>query len=77
MKHKPDIEIAQRSYDFFIEKFGSVTNGCKCMKISRNSVYQWKNGASAPSAYHLQYLTQLGADPKYLLTGKRTNNVNL
>lgn len=71
MKHKSDINIAKRCYEYLIEAFGSVTNASKHTKISRNTIYSWYNGETVPGAYYLQYLTQLGADPKYLLTGNQ------
>ena len=79
MKHKTDINIAKRCYEYLIAKYGSVSNASKHTQIRRGIIYNWANGTFTPSAYYLQYLTQLGADPKYLLTGKRgvIKNVNL
>lgn len=70
MKHKADIDIARRCYEYLIEVFGTVSNASKYTKIRRGTIYNWANGETSPGAYYLQYLTELGADPKYLLTGK-------
>lgn len=67
---KADIEIAKRCYDFLIKKYGKVSKVCHNTRIKRATIEVWRDGNAVPSAYFLQYLTELGADPKYLLTGK-------
>ena len=69
MKHKSDISIGFRCFDFLMEKYGTVGNVLKSTPIKKSVIYRWANGDTVPSAYWLQYLAEMGADGNYLLTG--------
>lgn len=69
MKHKSDISIGFRCFDFLMEKYGTVGNVLKSTPIKKSAIYNWANGDTVPSAYWLQYLAEMGADGNYLLTG--------
>lgn len=70
-QHRSDYNISKRCYEFLIEKYGSVKKIIEKTRIPRSSVYEWMNGDSVPGAYYLQYLCELGADIKFILTGKK------
>lgn len=68
MNHKAEISIGFRAAEFLINRFGTVAKMQK-YGIERKAYYNWKEGAT-PSAYYLQLLCELGADPYYILTGR-------
>lgn len=70
-KHKSDISIGQRCTEFIISLHPEIKRACALIGINRHRFYEWKNGQSTPSAYHLQALAYHGADVYYLLTGRR------
>lgn len=70
-KHRSEIEIARRCFDFLIEKYGSVKNVIEKTPVSRSTLYMWRNSESSPSAYYLQFLLEIGADMSWLLLGRK------
>lgn len=70
-KHKAQIEISFRCFQWLLNRFGSVKKICEQTPISRTVLYSWKNGETTPSAYFLQYLCEIGADMKYILLNKK------
>lgn len=71
MKHKSDISIGFRCFDFLMKKYSTVGNVLKSTPIKKSAIYSWANGDAVPSAYWLQYLVEIGADGNYLLTGAK------
>lgn len=68
MKRK-DILIGMRCYDFLIGTFGSLSKAETCSGIKESTLLSWKHGAT-PGGFYLQKLVYLGADPRWLLTGR-------
>ena len=70
-RNKCDIEIGRRAFEEVKRLFPDVKNGIDRMRMSKNAVYGWKDGAT-PGALMLARLHYAGADVIYILTGKRT-----
>ena len=67
---KTDPNISKRCFWYLINKYETVINVKKRFGIARDTLYRWKDGDMAPSAFWLQALALDGADLHFLLTGK-------
>jgi hypothetical protein len=67
---KTDPNISKRCFWYLINKYETVINVSKRLGIARETLYRWKDGDLAPSAFWLQALALDGADLHFLLTGK-------
>ena len=72
---KGDIEIGSRAYEEAMRLFDSPRELEARIGISKSTVYNWQDGVS-PGGLALARLHYSGADVLYILTGRRTMEVN-
>lgn len=70
-----EISIGRRAYEEVERIFGKDVDARSVLGMkSRQLLYDWMDGVS-PSAKYLQRLHYVGADVIFILTGKRTKEV--
>jgi hypothetical protein len=74
-KTKGDIEIGRRAYEEVVRLFDVPSTAKQRIGITRNVLYGWRDGI-VPGALWLAKLHYAGADVIYILTGRKTMEVN-
>jgi hypothetical protein len=80
MSKKAPIEIGCRAYEEFcrisnLDRYGNMKRAVRVIGCDRKTPYQWRDGV-APNTLYLAKLCELGADVRYILTGRRTERKN-
>lgn len=65
-----DISIGQRAYEEVLRLFPKIKDAERIIGCEHYTIYKWNQGVS-PSAIYLAKLLELGADIRWILTGRK------